>query len=338
MIHRWYKTNLVFMLLISVILSAHTADTPKIMAKDSKIYVAGHRGLVGSALVRQLEAQGYHNLVMATSKELDLRDKQAVDRFFERERPEFVFLAAAKVGGIKANNDYPVDFIGDNLAIELNVINAAYENGVKKLIFLGSSCIYPRDCPQPIKEDYLMTGPLEKTNEPYALAKIAGIGLCQAYNRQYKTRFISCMPTNLYGPEDNFDRQSSHVLPALLAKMYEAYKQGLPSVEIWGDGTPRREFLYVDDLADAVIFLMKNYDGAQHINVGTGEDISILELAMLIKDVIGYEGELVFNSALPNGTPRKLLDVSSLHDLGWKHTVSLKVGIEKTFDWYKHKA
>lgn len=306
----------------------------ELMPKESKIYVAGHKGLVGSALVRQLNAQGYYNLITRTSNELDLRDKRAVNKFFEQERPEFVFLAAAKVGGIKANSDYPVDFLCDNLAIELNVINAAYEYDVKKLIFLGSSCIYPRDCPQPIKEEYLLTGPLEKTNEPYALAKIAGLELCKSYNRQHLTTFISCMPTNLYGPEDNFDKQTSHVMPALIAKIYEAQQKGLPSVEVWGDGTPRREFLYVDDLAQAVIFLMKNYNEDMHINIGIGEDISIGELAVMIKEIVGYKGEIIFNKSMPNGTPRKLLDVSRLHALGWNHTNSLYDGVRKTVAWY----
>lgn len=305
------------------------------MNKSSRIYIAGHTGLVGSALVRALTAQGYSHLITKDFHDLDLRNQVQVNNFFKSERPEFVFLAAAKVGGIKVNNDYPAEFLYDNLMIEAQTLHAAYTYGVKKLLFLGSSCIYPRECAQPIKEEYLMTGPLEKTNEPYALAKIAGIGLCQAYNRQYKTRFISCMPTNLYGPEDNFDPISSHVLPGMIAKMVHARDNNLLALELWGDGTPRREFLYVEDLAAALIFLMQNYEDNMPINIGTGTDISIFELALLIQEIVGYQGNLVFNSSMPNGTPRKLLDVSRLHNLGWNHTTSLRDGICKTFDWYQ---
>jgi GDP-L-fucose synthase len=305
------------------------------MKRHSKIYVAGHTGLVGSALMRALVQAGFTHCITRGFDELDLRDQNAVHAFFMRERPEYVFLAAAKVGGIKANNDFPADFIYDNLMIEANILHAAYRSGVTKLLFLGSSCIYPRDCQQPIKEEYLMTGPLEKTNEPYALAKIAGIGMCQAYNRQYAANYISCMPTNLFGPEDNFDPMNSHVLPGMIGKMFFAKQHALPSVELWGDGTPRREFLYVDDLADALIFLMQHYHDSLPINIGMGEDISISELAQLIKLCVGYQGELVFNTQFPNGTPRKLLDVSRLHALGWRHTTSLQEGIQKTIAWYQ---
>jgi GDP-L-fucose synthase len=304
------------------------------MNKSSKIYVAGHTGLVGSALIRTLCHDGYTNIITQTLEQLDLRNQKAVDDFFKQEQPEYVFLAAAKVGGIKANNDFPAEFIYENLMIVNNVIDAAYRYHVKKLLFLGSSCIYPRNCPQPIKEEYLMTGALEKTNEPYALAKIAGIGLCQAYNRQYGTNFIACMPTNLYGPFDNFDRTTSHVLPALLAKMCDAVEHNTPFVEVWGDGTPMREFLFVDDLADALIFLMQNYNENVPINVGTGCDISILELAFLIKEIVGFKGTLVFDSKQPTGTPRKVLDVSRLHELGWKSATSLQAGIIQTVEWY----
>lgn len=304
------------------------------MKKDSKIYVAGHKGLVGSALMQKLHNNGYFNLVTKTFEELDLRNQNAVNSFFEQERPDYVFLAAAKVGGIKANNDYPANFIYENLMIECNVIDAAYNYGVKKLLFLGSSCIYPRDCPQPIKEEYLMTGLLEKTNEPYAIAKLAGITLCQSYNRQFGTNFISCMPTNLYGPGDNFDLETSHVLPAFIAKMCDALEQELPAIEIWGDGTPRREFLYVEDLADALIFLMHNYHENMPVNIGTGKDISILELVHLMKEIVGFKGEIIFDAKKPNGTPRKVLDMNRLHDLGWHHRTSLKDGIAKTVSWY----
>jgi len=305
------------------------------MEQNSKIYVAGHRGLVGSAIAGKLKASGYNNLVTRTSKELDLRLQADVNSFFEQERPDYVFLAAAKVGGILANNTYPAEFIYDNLMIQSNIIHYAYVCGVKKLLFLGSSCIYPKLSPQPMKEEYLLDGKLESTNEPYAIAKIAGIKMCQSYNRQYGTNFISIMPTNLYGPNDNFDLETSHALPALLRKFHEAKMNKEPFVKIWGTGSPRREFLYVDDLADACVFLMQNYDEDQIINVGTGEDISIRELALLIKEITGYEGELKFDVSKPDGTPRKLLDVSKLTDLGWEAKTGLRGGITKTYQWYK---
>jgi len=305
------------------------------MEQNSKIYVAGHRGLVGSAIARKLKASGYNNLVTRTSKELDLRLQADVNSFFEQERPDYVFLAAAKVGGILANNTYPAEFLYDNLMIQSNIIHYAYVCGVKKLLFLGSSCIYPKLSPQPMKEEYLLDGKLESTNEPYAIAKIAGIKMCQSYNRQYGTNFISIMPTNLYGPNDNFDLETSHALPALLRKFHGAKMNKEPFVKIWGTGSPRREFLYVDDLADACVFLMQNYDEDQIINVGTGEDISIRELALLIKEITGYEGELKFDVSKPDGTPRKLLDVSKLTDLGWEAKTGLRGGITKTYQWYK---
>ncbi|GIV40173.1 MAG: GDP-L-fucose synthase [Thermonema sp.] len=304
------------------------------MEKQAKIYVAGHRGMVGSAIVRRLQAEGYTNLVLRTSKELDLREQAAVRRFFEEEKPEYVFLAAAKVGGILANNTYRGEFIYDNLMIQSNVIHEAYRQGVKKLLFLGSSCIYPKFAPQPIKEEYLLTGALEPTNEPYAVAKIAGIKLCQAYRDQYGCNFICAMPTNLYGPGDNFDLQTSHVMPALIRKFLEAKAKGQSSVSVWGTGSPRREFLYVDDLADACLFLMKHYDEREIINVGTGEDISIKELAGLIKEMTAYTGTIDWDTSKPDGTPRKLLDVQRLHALGWKHQTSLKEGITKTIAYY----
>lgn len=303
---------------------------------SAPIYVAGHTGLVGSAIVRALEKDGYTHIITRSHQELDLCDAQAVDAFFQAEKPEYVFLAAAKVGGILANSTYPADFIRINLAISLNVINAAYNAGVKKVLYLGSSCIYPRDCPQPMKEEYLLSGPLEPTNKPYAVAKIAGIELCKAYNEQYpnKTRFIACMPTNLYGPGDNFNLNTSHVLPALLAKIYNASQEKESEFVVWGTGKPRREFLYVDDLADACLFLMKHYDGNEIVNVGTGVDITILELVDLIKDVVGYKGTIVFDTTKPDGTPQKLLDMSVLHNLGWHAQVGLKEGIQKTLQWY----
>ncbi|MGE5329742.1 MAG: GDP-L-fucose synthase [Deltaproteobacteria bacterium] len=307
------------------------------MNKNSKIYIAGHRGLVGSAIKRNLEERGYSNLIYRTSTELDLRNQSAVEKFFADERPEYVFLAAAKVGGINANNTYSAEFIYDNITIQTNIIHASYLNGVKKLLFLGSSCIYPKFAPQPIKEEYLLTGELEPTNEPYAIAKIAGIKMCDAYNKQYGTNFISVMPTNLYGPNDNFDLESSHVLPALIRKFYEAKNENKPEVEIWGTGQPRREFLYVDDLADACIFLMGNFnfsDIGSHINIGTGKDITIQELAELIKDTAGYKGIIRFNHNMPDGTPRKLLDVSRLKALGWQAKIQLEQGIRMTFDYY----
>ncbi|CAN5548417.1 GDP-L-fucose synthase [soil metagenome] len=302
------------------------------MEKNSKIFVAGHRGMVGSAITRKLQTEGYNNLVQRSSKELDLRSQVATDDFFKSEKPDFVFLAAAKVGGIVANNIYRADFIYENLMIQNNVIHAAHIYGVKKLLFLGSSCIYPKLCPQPIKEEYLLSGFLEATNEPYAIAKIAGLKACESYKKQYGDNFISAMPTNLYGPNDNYDLKNSHVLPALIRKFYEAKKNNVATVEIWGTGSPMREFLHVDDLADASLFLMRNYDGEQHVNVGSGVDISIRELALMIKEMVGFEGALVFDDTKPDGTPRKLLDVSKIHDLGWKHKIVLQEGIAMVID------
>jgi GDP-L-fucose synthase len=304
-----------------------------IMKKDAKIYVAGHRGLVGSALVRCLTEQGYTNIVMRTSCELDLRNQQAVQNFFDQEQPDYVFLAAAKVGGIHANNTYPAEFIYDNLAIQTNVIHEAYKHGVKKLVFLGSSCIYPRECPQPIKEEYLLTSPLEKTNEAYAIAKIAGLKLCEYYNKQYGTSFISVMPTNLYGPHDNFDLENSHVIPALLIKIYNAYKNHSPYCEVWGTGRPLREFLHVDDLAQAVILLMNTYEDKGIVNIGSGTDISIYDLVALIKNLIGYEGEILWKSSQPDGTPRKLLNIDAITTMGWKPYISLRDGLQQTISW-----
>ncbi|WP_462410339.1 GDP-L-fucose synthase [Neobacillus sp. Marseille-QA0830] len=304
------------------------------MNKDSKIYVAGHRGLVGSAIVRKLEEKGYTNLVYRPSKELDLRDKQSVDFFFEEEKPEYVFLAAAKVGGIVANNEYPADFIRDNLLIQTNIIDAAYRNDVKKLLFLGSTCIYPKMAPQPLKEEYLLTGELEPTNDAYAIAKIAGIKMCQSYNRQYGTEYISVMPTNLYGPNDNYDLHTSHVLPALIRKFHEAKETNAPFVEVWGTGTPLREFLYSDDLADACVYLINNYSGNEIVNIGVGDDLPIKELAEKIKEVVGYNGHIQFDTSKPDGTPRKLVDVSKLNSLGWKATTSLEEGLTKAYHWY----
>jgi GDP-L-fucose synthase len=300
------------------------------MQKDSKIYIAGHRGMAGSAILRKLQKEGFQNLVLRTSQELDLRNQQAVAHFFETEKPEYVFLAAAKVGGILANNTYRADFIYENICIQTNVIHEAYKNRVKKLLFLGSSCIYPKFAEQPIKEEYLLQGALEYTNEPYAIAKIAGIKMCQAYREQHGCNFISVMPTNLYGIGDNYDLQNSHVMAALIRKFWEAKQQHKPFVEIWGTGTPRREFLYADDLADACYFLMQNYNSPEIINIGTGEDISIKDLALLIKDIIQYEGELKFDTSKPDGTPRKLLDVTKIHQLGWKHQIELREGIATT--------
>lgn len=319
------------------------------MKPDSAIYVAGHRGLVGSALVRRLEAAGHRNIVKRTHAELELGDTAAVRRFFETEKPEYVFLAAAKVGGILANNTYPAQFIAENLAIQTNVIHEAYRAGVKRLLFLGSSCIYPRDCPQPIKEEYLLTGPLEATNRPYAIAKIAGIEMCWSYNRQYGTRYLSVMPTNLYGPGDNYDLQTSHVLPALIRKMHEAKERGDREVVVWGTGTPRREFLYSDDMADACLMLMnlpderfdailEQYQLEQYqpplINVGCGEDVSIRELAETVAKVVGFEGKLVFDASKPDGTMRKLLNVGRMDALGWKAKVSLDKGIRNVYESY----
>lgn len=302
---------------------------------SDKIYVAGHNGMVGSAIVRRLNSLGYTNIVGKTSKELDLRNQQSVNNFFEVEKPNYVFLAAAKVGGIQANNVYRAEFLYDNLMIEANIIDASHKNKVTKLLFLGSSCIYPKMAPQPLNEDYLLTGELEPTNEPYAIAKITGIKLCESYRSQYGANFISAMPTNLYGPNDNYDLQNSHVLPALLRKFHEAKKSGNASVEVWGSGLPKREFLHVDDLAEACVFLMTQYDGTEMLNIGTGEDISIKELALLIKSIVGFEGELIFDSSKPDGTPRKLMDVSRLHKLGWKHKIDLKEGIERVYSEFK---
>ena len=304
------------------------------MNKDAKIYVAGHRGLVGSAIVRNLQDKGYTNIIYRTHKELDLTNQEAVRTFFQEEKPEYVFLAAAKVGGIHANNTYPADFIYDNLMIQNNVIKAAHDFEVKKLLFLGSTSIYPKMAPQPIKEEYLLTGSLEETNEAYAVAKIAGLEMCKFFKRQYGDNFISCMPTNLYGPNDNFDLKNSHVLPALIRKFHEAKVNNSEVVEVWGTGTPLREFLYVDDMADACVFLMENYDGEQHVNIGTGEEVSIRELAETVKEVVGFEGELVFNTDMPDGTPRKLTTVDKLHGLGWKHKVSLNEGIKLAYNWF----
>ena len=303
------------------------------MEKESKIYVAGHRGLVGSAILHNLQEEGYNNIVIRTHRELDLCNQQEVRAFFEKERPEYVFLAAAKVGGILANSTYPADFIYNNIAIQIYAIHNAYLYGVKKLLFLGSSCIYPKFAPQPMKEEYLLTGILEPTNESYAIAKISGIKMCQAYNRQYGTNFISVMPTNLYGPGDNFDLETSHVLSALIRKFHEAKLSGQP-VTVWGTGTPRREFLYVNDLAEACIFLMNCYDGEDIINIGTGLDISIKELAGFISEVIGYRGEIIFDTGKPDGMQRKLLDVTRINSLGWKAKTDLREGIEKTYKWY----
>ncbi len=306
------------------------------MNKESKIYVAGHRGMVGSALVRALEQEGYNNLVLRTSKVLNLTDQLAVNEFFESEKPEFVFLAAAKVGGIVANNTYRAEFIHENLMIQNNIIHNSYLSGVKKLMFLGSSCIYPKNAPQPLKEEYLLTGLLEPTNEPYAIAKIAGIKMCEAYREQYGCNFISVMPTNLYGPNDNYDLNNSHVLPALLRKFIEAKNNGDRSVSLWGTGTPLREFLHVDDLASACMFLMKSYNKKDFLNIGVGEDISILDLAKLIKTIVGFKGEILLDKSKPNGTPRKLMDVSRLNDLGWKANIDLQEGIKKVYKEIKN--
>jgi len=308
------------------------------MEKNSRIYVAGHRGMVGSAIVRKLKAEGFTGIIVRTSKELDLRDHVAVKDFFQSEKPEYVFLAAAKVGGIVANNTYRADFLYDNLAIQNNIIYESYKTGVKKLLFLGSSCIYPKLCPQPIKEEYLLTGLLEKTNEPYAIAKIAGLKMCEAFRDQYNCNFISVMPTNLYGPNDNYDLKNSHVLPALIRKFYEAKINSVPEVEIWGTGSPKREFLHVDDLAEACYFLMLNYNEKEIVNIGTGTDLSIKELAELVMKVSEYKGSLRFDTSKPDGTPRKLLDVSKIHSLGWKHHISLEEGIRQVWKEVTEKA
>lgn len=301
------------------------------MEKEARIYVAGHRGMVGAAIVRKLRAEGFDNLVLASRNELDLTNQPAVQQFFAEQKPEYVFMAAAKVGGIVANDTFPAEFLYENLLIEANTIHAAHQSGVKKLVFLGSSCIYPKFANQPIAESELLQGALEPTNKAYAIAKIAGIELCQSYARQYGCNFISVMPTNLYGPGDNYDLQHSHVLPALLRKFHEAKESGASAVSIWGSGSPRREFLHVDDLAEAVLFLMQNYDDPEIVNVGTGEDISIKDLAELIQDIVGFTGALEFDSSKPDGTPRKLLDVSRLHELGWRHTIGLKQGIQQVY-------
>lgn len=301
------------------------------MTKNDKIYIAGHRGMVGSAILRRLQAAGFENFALRTSAELDLRDQAAVQQFFKTEQPAYVFLAAAKVGGILANNRYRAEFLYDNLMIQSNVIHAAWQHGVKKLLFLGSSCIYPKLAPQPLREDYLLTGLLEPTNEPYAIAKIAGIKLCDAYRDQYGCNFISVMPTNLYGPNDNYHPENSHVLPALLRKFHEAKRDGAPSVTLWGTGTPRREFLHVDDLADACYFLMQHYDEPGFINIGTGEDLPILELAQLVKKIVGYTGTIEHDLSKPDGTPRKLLDVSKLLAKGWKAKIDLETGIKQVY-------
>lgn len=304
------------------------------MEKENKIYVAGHRGMVGAAITRRLRQEGFGNLVTRSSAELDLRNQQAVNDFFQKEKPEYVFLAAAKVGGIVANNTYRAEFLYDNLLIESNIIHASYLNGAKKLLFLGSSCIYPKMAPQPLKEEYLLTGLLEPTNEPYAIAKIAGIKLCEAYRDQYGCNFISAMPTNLYGPGDNYHLQNSHVIPALIRKFHEAKQNKNRFVEIWGTGSPLREFMYADDLADACVFLMKKYNEKLFVNIGTGEEVTIKDLAVIIKEVVGFEGDVQFDTTKPDGTPRKLMDSSRLHNLGWKHSVALKEGLKKTYPFF----
>lgn len=302
------------------------------MEKEAKIYIAGHRGMVGSAIHRQLISRGFNNFVLRTSAELDLRDQAAVNAFFAEQKPEYVFLAAAKVGGILANNTYRAEFLWDNLSIQNNIIHSAHTHGTKKLMFLGSSCIYPKLAPQPLKEEYLLTGPLESTNEPYAIAKIAGIKLCEAYRDQYGCNFISVMPTNLYGINDNYHPENSHVLPALIRRFHEAKVDSISQVAIWGSGTPKREFLYADDMAEACIYLMETYNKKEFLNIGTGEDISILDLAHLVAQVIGYQGDIITNPEKPDGTPRKLMDVSKLHQLGWKHNTSLTEGIRSAYE------
>jgi GDP-L-fucose synthase len=304
------------------------------LEKDARTYIAGHRGLVGSAIYRRLQGEGYTNLITRSHTELDLERQTAVEDFFQTEKPDYVFLAAAKVGGIWANATYPAEFIYRNLTIQTNVIHASWKVGVKRLLFLGSSCIYPRECPQPMKEEYLLSGSLEPSNEPYAIAKIAGIKMCQFYNRQYGTRYISVMPTNLYGPNDNFDLETSHVLPALIRKFHKAKIEGRDEVEIWGTGTPRREFLHVDDLADASLYLMNNYNESNIVNIGIGKDLTIKELAETIARVVGFDGNLQFDTTKPDGTPVKRLDVSKLNSLGWKAKISLEEGITQTYQWY----
>ena len=304
------------------------------MDKNAKIYVAGHRGLVGSAIVRNLEQKGYHNIVCRTHHELDLKSQQKVQEFFEAEKPEYVVLAAAKVGGINANNTMPAEFAYENMQIQCNVIHSAHVYGVKKLLFLGSTCIYPKMAPQPIPEDALLTGPLEETNEAYAIAKISGLEMCKFYKRQYGDDFISCMPTNLYGPHDNYDLSNSHVLPAMIRKFHEAKINNMPSVELWGTGTPLREFLYVDDMADACVYLLENYSGEQHVNIGTGKEVTIKQLAETVKRTVGFEGDIIWNKDMPDGTPRKLTNVDKLHGLGWHHKVDLDEGVKLAYDWF----
>lgn len=305
------------------------------MNKSDKIYVAGHRGLVGSAIVRNLEEKGYTNVIGRTHRELDLTSQQAVREFFEAERPDVVVLAAAKVGGINANNTAPAEFAYENMQIQCNVIQCSHVYHVRKLLFLGSTCIYPRMAPQPIPEDALLTGPLEETNEAYAIAKISGLEMCKFYKRQYGDDFISCMPTNLYGPYDNYDLSGSHVMPAMIRKFHDAKMNNVPSVELWGSGTPLREFLYVDDMADACVFLLEHYDGEQHVNIGTGREVTIRELADTVRRVVGYQGEIVWNPDMPDGTPRKLTDVTKLHNLGWTHKVELEEGVQLAYDWFR---
>ena len=310
-------------------------DPHTTMRPSDRIYVAGHRGMVGSAIVRRLRAEGFENLILRTSAELDLRRQSETEAFFREERPDFVFLAAAKVGGIHANNTFRAEFLYDNLQIQNNLIHGAWQHGVKKLLFLGSSCIYPRMAPQPLKEEYLLTGELEQTNEPYAIAKIAGIKMCDAYRSQYGFSAVSVMPTNLYGPNDNYDLENSHVLPALIRKFHEAKLSGAPQVTIWGSGKPLREFLHVDDLADACLFVMQRWDQPGFLNVGSGSDLSILELAEMIRDIVGYQGDLVLDPSRPDGTPRKLMDVSRIHALGWKHAIGLREGIARVYGEFR---
>lgn len=307
------------------------------MELNSKIYIAGHRGMVGSAILRNLKNKGFTNFILKTSAELDLRNQQAVSDFFKKEKPEYVFLAAAKVGGIQANTTYRADFLYENLMIQNNVIYSAFENKVEKLMFLGSSCIYPKLAPQPLKEDYLLSGLLEDTNEPYAIAKIAGIKLCESYRRQHNANFISVMPTNLYGPNDNYNLNNSHVLPALIRKFHEAKENNSSSVEMWGTGSPLREFLHADDMADACVYLMQTYNGQQHVNIGTGVDLSIKELALMIQGIVGFKGDIKHDLSKPDGTPRKLMDVSLLHSLGWKHKINLQEGISAVYEDFKKK-
>ena len=307
------------------------------METNSKIYVAGHNGMVGSAIVRKLKDEGYNNLILKSHDDLDLTNQKEVESFFDLYEPEYVFLAAARVGGIVANNTYPAEFINNNLLIQTNIIHQCYIYNVKKLLFLGSSCIYPRDCQQPIKEDYFMTGPLEKTNDAYAVAKISGIKMCQSYNKQYGSNFISLMPTNLFGPGDNYDLENSHVFPAMIRKFHEAKLRNDNNITLWGTGSPYREFLHVNDLADAALFLMNNYNSSEIINVGTGEDLTIKDLALLMKKITNFKGEIIFDSTRPDGTPKKLLDVSKLHNLGWKHSIELEIGLIRTYEDYLMK-